>query len=489
MTPVAPLDPWMTAWPALPAAILALIGLWGLRRHVRPGWGEAAVLAVALVVRVAWLPLELHEFDGHEAEYRDILTGVRPLSQGGTMLYPAMQWLYRGLGVIWPEPRLLLAFSVVAGLVAIGAVMGVAGRLADRRAALAAGLALALWGNHAFWSVSAYNVILPHAMSWVALWGLAVLFRGGPPGYAGLLAGGAAALAVATRVESALLAPIGLALLALYRPRGVLRWAPGLAAGAVLGAFAAYYVLYSGPPPGAEQRALAWSINQGLVVYFAPFDQPWTWPGLALGLGLGLWRWPKLVAPMLALAVGSHLAFATFEDYGFRHLLNAEAALAVGLGALTVSRVGWPFLGISLVALTLHTADVADRFYASEERFAEALDPDLPVLSVDAVGDCALICEDFRVVPEDRQRSHFNLLDPAEAERMRAESGCIRWLVGVQDHRWSSRAVRDRALRLERLYSVTPRAVVKGGERGYVGLVLDIGARRRIHPLLPTETE
>jgi hypothetical protein len=77
-----------------------------------------------------------------------------------------------------------------------------------------------------------------------------------------------------------------------------------------------------------------------------------------------------------------------------------------------------------------------------------------------------------------RQRSHFNLLDPVETEALRAEKGCLFWLVGFQDHRWSSRAVRDRLLRIEHLYETEPRAVVKDPDTDYVGLVVQVGARR-----------
>ncbi len=42
-------------------------------------------------------------------------------------------------------------------------------RTAGERPALLAGLLVALYGNHAFWSSSAYNVMLPHALLLVGL--------------------------------------------------------------------------------------------------------------------------------------------------------------------------------------------------------------------------------------------------------------------------------------------------------------------------------
>lgn len=475
-----------TAWPAIPALLMTLLGAWGLRGRLRPGWGTLGVLALALLVRAALMPLEQLEFDGHEAEYRDLLLGEREMSRGGTLLYPAMQLLYRGMGLLGAAPWTMTALSLALGLLSIGALIGLVGRLVEPRAGLAAGLVLALWGNHAFWSSSAYNVILPHAMGVVALWALAVLVRGGPPLWSGLLAGGAAALAVTTRVELALVAPLGLLLLAAYRPPELLRWAPGLLAGAILGGLGMQLVLSAGPPPGAEQQALSWSINQLYFAYFEPMDAPWQWPGLLVGAGLVATRARALGLGLLGLALGSHLAFAHFDDYGFRHLLTAQWALAGLLGGLALSRWAWPLLALALAGVAAQSWDISQRFYASEEDFAEALaaaHPELPVIGLGELPDCALICEDFRVVPEGQQRSHFNLLDPREAEALRAETGCVAWLVGVQDYRWSSRAVRDRALRTQALYAHEARAVVKETERGYVGLLMVLGARRNPGPL------
>ena len=483
MSPVEPLPAWQTALPALPPLLMLLGGLWGMRASLRPGWRLGLVLIAAALVRAVVLPLERHEFDGHEAEYRDIFLGIRPLSQGGTMLYPAMQWLCRGLGVLFaPHAGVLLAFSLVAGLVSIAALYGATRRLAGETVGLGAAIALAAWGNHAFWSVSAYNVIVPHALAWTALWALAA--AGDRPVAAGFLAGGAAALAVATRLESALVAPAGLLLLALSWPRGGWRMLPGLALGAIFGALSAYTVLYSGQTPGEEQRALALSINRGLLVDFAPFDQPLLLGVVALGFGIGLVAAPRLFGPLGVLVVGTHLASASFDDYGFRHLLNAEAGVAAMLGALLGRRWGALPFGGALLGLALHTRDVATRFYASEDALAAALEG-LPELSWSEVRSCALVCEDSRILPEEEQKSHFNLLDAEETDALRAERGCVYWLYGVQDHRWSSRAVRDRALRLQRLYDMRLRGVVKDPGRGYVGLVLEPLQRRAVSPLTP----
>jgi hypothetical protein len=350
-------------------------------------------------------------------------------------------------------------------------------------AALVAAGVMALWSNHIFWSSSAYNVILPHAFSLVALWALACWIRGAPSWAAGLVAGGCAALAVATRLESILVAPLGLVLVALYRPRGVLKALPGLLGGTLLGAFAAWYVLLPGEAPGAGQRAVAFSMNAGLLDYFAPFDRPLAQVVLLLAAGLSIRTAPRFAGAVALFAVGTHLASSTFDDYGFRHLLGAQAALAVLLGGLT-RLPRWASVAAVVVTaglLMVDTLDLRDRYYASEETFEASLDPELPVWTLDQLGECTLICEDRRVVPEGEQLSHFNLLEADEEARLRGQ-GCIQWLVGVQDYRWSSRAVRDRALRLDALYVLESRAVVKDPASGYVGWVVDVGERQSPRP-------
>lgn len=475
---VTPLAAWQTVWPAGLALGLLLWGAWGLRRELRPSRALWGLLAVALVVRTLWLPLGAHEFDGHEAEYLDLLLGQRELTRGGPLLVPAMQWTAWGLGRLLPWPATLTTLALGCGLLSIGAWVGAVTRLTQPRVGLAAGAALALWGTHAFWSSSAYNVIHPHALGLVSLWALSVLMTGGPPRAAGALAGGAAALAVALRVELILLAPVGVLWLVLLRPPRWRQWLPPLLAGGVLGALAAGLMLFPGEVPGAGERGLAWAANRRLLAYFAPFDSVGLLALPAAGLVVGLRRWPGIYGP-LVLAVGLvHGVGASFDDYGFRHALTALPALAAGLGALAT--VGWgavPGL-VAVVLLGMQTQDVASRYYASETDFAASLDPDLPQWSLNALDHCALICEDGRVLPEAQQRSHFNLLDPDETEALRAERGCVFWLKGVQDHRWSSRAVHDRVLRLEHIYETTPRAVVRDPDTDYVGLVIQVGARR-----------
>lgn len=422
------------------------------------------------------MPIWLHEYDGHEAEYLDLWMHTRPLTQGGTMLYPAMQWLYAGLGYVAPIPQGPVGVSLAASLVSIAALHGFVGRLVGPRPALAAAGALAICGTHAFWSSSAYNVMLPHAFALVSLWALAVMKRGDVLG-AGLVAGGAAALAVATRLESAALAPVGVLLLIAIRPKAPLRWIPGLVAGALLAAAAVALVLLPGGQvaPGAGQRGQAFEINLGLLDYFAPFDALWMLPVVLVAAGLSIRQRPGVFGPIALGVVGAHLLFATFDDYGFRHLLTPLAGLCAVLGVLVKWRHTWPLYGVAMLSLAWQSLDVRERYYASEQAYAATLDPALPRTT--SVGDCALINEDGRVVPEESQLSHFNVLDEEEYASLRAQYGCVHWLRTVQDHRWSSRSVRARALRLEHLYELIPLAVVER-DNGFVGELVELGERK-----------
>ena len=52
------------------------------------------------------------------------------------------------------------------------------------------------------------------------------------------------------------------------------------------------------------------------------------------------------------------------------------------------------------------------------------------------------------------------------------------WCADVQDWRWSSRGVRDRALRLAHLFDLTPAFVVTDSATGYGCVVMEVGERR-----------
>jgi hypothetical protein len=491
---VEPAAAWTTAWPAGLALLGLLTGLWLARRELRPlrGWmlPASTIVLLALLVRFVWLPVpQAHYFDGHEADYVEFFAGLRDPGRGGTVLYPAMQWLYWLLGKVLSGSGWLLVVSACAGLLSIGSSAGLAYSLFGRRAALWTAGLLALWGNHAFWSSSAYNVMIPLALSTVSLWALLLAGRRSSLGLT-LVAAAAGVLAVATRLEAAAMAVPALIILLRWPPRPLLRHLPVLVVGVGLGAAAVVPLVYPGGMPGSGEHSFMWPINLGLLDYLAPWGGAWLLPLVVLAWlpapaasnrlrRAGLDRWGVLL--LLAWALAVHGVMSSFDDYGFRHALPAGVAMAVLAGGALGGLRRWPAVAVGgalVVLLALDTHRISGLFYASEEAFVAELPASLPRLDVSARPACSLISEEHRVVGE-QQRSHFNLLDPAEAQRLRADGeGCLQWCPDLQDWRWTSRGVRDRAVRLLHLYPVRPLAVLEHPESGYACLLLELGERR-----------
>jgi hypothetical protein len=493
---VEPAAAWVTAWPAWVAFGLLVVALalcWREAR-TRPGWPLVLLLLLATLARLIWIPAwGGHAWDGHEADYLEFFLGLREPTRGGTVLYPAMQWIYFLFGRLVDAPRALLLLSLAFSLLSIAILVSLANRLFGAPAGWIAGLFLALHGNHAFWSSSAYNVMLPFTLGLLSLWAVERLRAGGSPRLA-LLATSSGALAVACRMESVVFALPALVLLASSRPLRPLRWLPILLAGVLLSACAVLPLVWPGHMPGAGERGLAFPINVGLLLYLAPWDHPIV-PALgllALLPALGLPRAPVLA--LWALATGTHLVMASFDDYGYRHALPASTALLLlasgviaalwrwGAGPLRrrLGRAGAAISLLIMLAASVHELrDVALRYYMSDADFSARLPARLPRLTPSDASTCVVIGEDPRI-SETPGLSHFNLLAPAEAESLRARQGCLSWCLDLQDARWSSRAVRDRALRLSHLYVLAERGVLTQEDTGYECLLLDVGARRRV---------
>lgn len=509
-------QPWETAWPAGLLALglgLALVALVVEGWRSRGAQRSAAAVAVpgglfvlALVVRLVGIPaLSAHVYDGHEAEYWDIFRGVREVGRGGTVLYPSMQWLWWGLGRVLPHhPGVPVGLMAAVGAGAAALVGSTAQRLGGVAAGLLAGLVVALHPVHAAWSSSAYNVILPAGLGCLSLWATTVVCLERRPSW--LRAGVAvlaAGLAVLLRLETVLLGPVLLALPAVLTPAGMARvralrrlWpvVPLLAGvGLVVGA-GVWPLVVPGEVPGAGERALSFCINWSWLAPFWPLDGL---AGLALIAlaGLTTWRRPGLGGAAVVGVVWLHLVLASFDDYADRHALMALPLLAMLAGlAAEPGGSGWRtvlgrglVLGVLVVEL-VGLVEMRARFYAEEDRFIEHLEEraeaeGLPLVTLAEARRgggtaCAWVNEDGRAQAE-RPLSHFNLIDPDEVAALRAAHGCIRWCQDVQDWRWSSRGVRDRAWRTRDLYSLRPVAVVTEQALGYGCLVVELGARRR----------
>lgn len=500
-------QPWETAWPAGAALALCIVavaaGGWRWARlDRRDRTVAAALLGFAMLLRLVVLPaLGAHTYDGHEAEYFDLFRGVRSPNRGGTVLYPSMQWLWWGLGRVLPAwPRLPMVLMAAVG--SVGAVLSAAvvRRLATPAAGLLAGMLVAMHPVHAAWSSSAYNVVLPWTLGAGVLWcGAVIATSRRAPRSIAWLGAGLWALSVATRMDAGLVGLPAAMLVLLGRAPGQawgamlrdrLALLPALIVGLALAGAAALPLVYPGEVPGAGERALSFAVNVSLVDLYLPRFAPFGLGLGALGLVFAARRWPTVALAMAAGFVANHLLLATFDDLGDRHLLTGLVPLvwAVSAGATAAPggwRLGGPLVAAAGVVWALGLADLRPRFYGSEEAHAATLDAPpwdaLPRWSVQEARSrggnaCGWVAEDPRVSVAP-VASHFNVLDPAEAAALRGPDGCLRWCADVQDWRWSSRGVRDRAVRLARLYELRPRAVVEEPRSGYACLVLEVGDR------------
>ena len=511
------LQPWMTAAPALALALICMLAIGQLVRAAplpKPAataW--VAVLAVAIGVRLWVLPaLAAHEFDGHEAEYWDIFRGERPLSRGGTVLYPSMQWWWAMWGLVLPvSPEVPVLVSVGVALIGILTLgRAVADRFGERAGLVAAAL-VSLHPTHAAWSSSAYNVVVPLTLGCISLWALGGCGVAAPIGRARpLLATSAAALMVLTRLDSAplLLLHVALALHDAWRGglgvRGVLgRWWLPLGVGLGLGCAGVLPLVVPGGLPGEGERGLSLQLH---LLWAAPYAELAS-AGAAWALALlafsALRRRFIEASVALGSALVAHGTLAAFDDFADRHALLTVLPLALVCGAALAPHPQRAPAGGAIAALALALGlgqgliDMRTQFYASEERFAETLVREAPWSQlprwswatgepVDAAG-CGWVAEGHRMPPPPigpPPRSHFNLLDPDEAAQLRGSTGCLLWVADLQDWRWSSRGVRDRAQRVERLFHLKPRALlVEDPGSGYPwGVVIEVGPRRCCGP-------
>ena len=73
---------------------------------------------------------------------------------------------------------------------------------------------------------------------------------------------------------------------------------------------------------------------------------------------------------------------------------------------------------------------------------------------------CAWIIEN-EPFATDIARSHFNLYSLSEYQSYLEEYGCVDWCMGLEDWRWTSLGVRDRAIRVKHLYKLEKKAIVE----------------------------
>lgn len=416
--------------------------------------GLAGVILLALWVRAGLIPaFARHGWEGHEAEYLAVFQGDWH-GHWSTRVVPLLGWSYRQLGRIGHHEHILVVFSLLLGLGSIAALVVLVRRLDGP--GLLAGLLVALCGNHAFWSSSAYNVIAPHTL-WISALA-ALTWRGWAATVLSALLLGAAA---GTRYELITLALP--AMLLLHQRSWLQRICWALCVGSVwLGC------LLPVLQPGDHPQGLLQETPQALLTNLLQpvFLQPWdVWYALVFALvmaALGLKRHRLLWALFVGIALTGHLTAAGFADSGFRQALTPGVALcvlhALGIAALAdgarklrgAARLARQCaaalaLAATVTLLVVATLSVATRYYAPSAPLMAELEAENPA----------------PVDPAFLARCHSELLSQptvgtplAWADHSFSEGDCWHWKEDWQHRRWTSLGVHDRGMRLHRVFSM-----------------------------------
>ncbi len=427
----------------------------GSARRFQLSLGLATALGLALWVRAWGIPaLARHGWEGHEAEYLAVFLGDWHGSWS-TRVVPVLGTGYRILGLVTQREAALVWFSLALGVASIAALVVLIRRLGGP--GLLAGLFVVLYGNHAFWSSSAYNVIAPHALLMVALALLTV--RGwGSLGISAVLMGAAAS----SRLEVVVYVLPALLLLRDHRWPRRIAW---LAAVAAIYAAGLLAVLEPGAHPEGLLDDLPATIasNASMLVFLAPWDSlALLVPALAVG-GLGCWHHRKTGLLLLCMLVASQLTTLAFADSGFRQALTGGVALcglqALGVDALRTlskTRIGWRrwTLGAASALVFIHviaqlvrdTSLISLRYHAPAAPLIGVLEAANPQLANESQIDG---CEEVISSPA-REPGQASPLDVSFDE------GCWYWLQDWQHLRWSSLGVHDRALRMQHTFVMRP---------------------------------
>jgi hypothetical protein len=412
-------------------------------------WGQGlAVLGLALAVRAWVLPaLSRHGWEGHEAEYLAVFQGDWH-GAWSTRIVPLLGWCYRLLGRVSDHEQTLVLLSLSLSLLSIAALAVLVRRLGGP--GLLAALLVTLYGNHAFWSSSAYNVIAPHAL-WLCAFA-ALTWRGWPAVVlSGLLLGAAAG----TRFELVVLVPAACLLLGRHSwpRRGV--WVLCVAT-VQLGCLLP--VLEPGAHPAGLLSQAAGSLGERLLE--AVFLAPWaSGAGMALAVGLaaiGAARFRRLGSIFVVIALLAHGTAAAFADSGYRQALTTGVALcalqALGIAALaeagrrqarrTLQAAAALALLVTVGLLAQQTIEVGRRYYAPSSPLMAELQAEAP----GPVSPSALEgCRELNTQP-----------DPAAPGGWRLEGldqgACWLWFEDWQHRRWTSLGVHDRAHRVHHRY-------------------------------------
>lgn len=382
------------------------------RESLHTGLLALAAVVLAGVVRLGLLPTWSRlRFDGHERLLLRAFEGSPP--DASTQALPLPLALAGLLGRLFDDPVVLVILSGLAGSLAVGCVVLWTARRWGLVAAAWAGLFVALLGEHAAWSTSAYPVMLGHTSLLAAF---ACEGRGWRTelGAAGLLA-----LACSFRPELALVAPL----------RG---W-PGLAG--VVGL--AHVALLGGVEPSSPWVAL--QLNWSLVGFLGP--------SVLMLAVLGL----PAALPLLAAAVWVHLTGALFDDYGPRHALFGGVALCVAAAVGAARRRHGALVGLAVaLGLGVHLMELRA---AWQQRSGPHVPEGTPELSGSVAPTLPEGCVE---VTEEPPIAGQPLPSHVRFFTGELEADCVLWGEEDQHRAWSSRSLRPRAQRMRALYRLEP---------------------------------
>jgi hypothetical protein len=476
-------------WLPLAASFLCWIGLFvssaqladwrGLRLPIA-GW-----LTASLFLWLLSPGLDRHLYLGHEAEYLRYFTGEYALGPGDTLRYPGMQLWWWAWGMLLPGNEALpLLIGIGTGALASVLFACWLARTLPMPVPLLASLWLLSHPLVIAWSSSAYNLVYPFAL------GIAGLFAADrstcrPGRNWPLLSVFSLALAVGMRADSLLFLPLCVFVVCAAggSPRArVQQWLLPIAVLACTLGMTLLPLISS--IPGGGERLESLRLNIWMWDYYAPYS---SLPGvLLLGLAaiLSFRAMPKRTGALLAAVLLNHLIMSSFNDFGSRHTFVAIAGMGgmLAFASKSLGRWIWPLWILSVALNASGAIELRERYYADAEGMAATLGeepwaslPRVSLASAQSEG-CAWVSE-ADPVAADPVRSHFNLLSEEEELQLRRKYGCIDWCWDLEDWRWTSLAVRDRALRLSRIYELHPAAVIEQG--GYTCVQMRVGERRQ----------
>ena len=427
---------------------------------IQQSWKGIVASVVVIAMRYVCFPMSEVEILGHETQYGDVFLGQMVPFLGDTTAYPTMQMVWFLLGylsrICSSDIIVSLYWTSLVGLISIWLWSDIiyARFSIDRYKTI---LWLGTLGMHIVWAHNIYNIMWPFFFLSLAFWIQEVVK--GRWIFAVLIA-------ISMRMELVVFVPMYIAfdMLDHRYNKNTWYWEMLLCVLVLVPVLA----MSQGEVPGDGERWISMQNNIGFVQLY----QPWIWEicMFAVFYGVSFW-WRQTVFVNIdtnehlrilvtcAMFIVYHCVMASFSDFSSRHAFFSL------LCVLCILPYIWRYSWLYWFSVSLHVFDsmnLRQQWYGTEEVFVEVIErlaKQYTVSSVDVSKDtCAMIVEMEPFVEriQEKQKqpvfSHFNLFSPIEKNTLLAEYGCVDWCYTIQDWRWSSLGVEDRAARLQYLY-------------------------------------